>query len=203
MIAGALSKLSSLRQAVASLEGFRFYSCSLLLIYEGDIPGVESGSTSVQNCGNSFCYGLKNPKYSSKSHTDSLSSCFSGCSRPKEFLREKPLPPVSRQSKKIKPNIASVVTEAGNVNGVRSSPAATEDDVEASEFTECSMPTTDLHFKSKLETKQQTAVFPVDIRLIDFAHFCYQDPVVHPGPDGGFLYGLDKIITLLQTMVSK
>jgi len=41
----------------------------------------------------------------------------------------------------------------------------------------------------------------VEVRLIDFAHFCSRDPVIHPGPDTGFLYGLDKLVELLRAMM--
>ena len=41
----------------------------------------------------------------------------------------------------------------------------------------------------------------VDIRLIDFAHSTHKglnDASVHEGPDQGFLFGLDSLVTILR-----
>ena len=45
-----------------------------------------------------------------------------------------------------------------------------------------------------------------DLRLIDFAHSTHKglrDPVVHEGPDSGFIHGLKSLINLLEQLVQK
>lgn len=39
-----LSQLSSLKQVIEQLEGYRFYSCSLLIIYDGHVPSEPAMS---------------------------------------------------------------------------------------------------------------------------------------------------------------
>ena len=58
--------------------------------------------------------------------------------------------------------------------------------------------------KSKLNCQDETGNSSrrwfhgeVNVRLIDFAHYCCGDESVHPGPDAGILYGLDNLIKLL------
>lgn len=43
----------------------------------------------------------------------------------------------------------------------------------------------------------------VDVRMIDFAHFCFHDDKIHPGPDPGFIFGLDNLIRILNMFVEK
>lgn len=43
----------------------------------------------------------------------------------------------------------------------------------------------------------------VDVRIIDFAHSTHkglEDPVVYTGPDQGFLFGLENMISLLKSI---
>merc|ERR1712122_335594 len=45
-----------------------------------------------------------------------------------------------------------------------------------------------------------------DLRLIDFAHSTHRglrDPIVHEGPDSGFIQGLKSLIHLLEQLVQK
>ena len=45
-----------------------------------------------------------------------------------------------------------------------------------------------------------------DLRLIDFAHSTHKglrDPIVHEGPDSGFIHGLKNLISLLEQLVQK
>ncbi|XP_076822084.1 inositol hexakisphosphate kinase 2-like [Clavelina lepadiformis] len=53
------------------------------------------------------------------------------------------------------------------------------------------------------QTKVKDFTEQLDVRVIDFAHYCFQDQDVHPGPDGGFLFGLDNVIDLLKTMIER
>lgn len=41
----------------------------------------------------------------------------------------------------------------------------------------------------------------IDVRMIDFAHYCFCDSTMHPGPDKGFIFGLDNLIILLNDML--
>ena len=97
LVSSALKKLRCLRNSVAQLTGYRFYSASLLLIYEG--KAKQGNGFSLQDASN------------------------------------------------------------------KASPSFSTD---------------------------------VSVRLIDFAHYCCGDENIHPGPDGGILYGLDNLIMLLD-----
>lgn len=41
----------------------------------------------------------------------------------------------------------------------------------------------------------------IDVRMIDFAHYCFRDNTMHPGPDKSFTFGLDNLIVLLNDML--
>uniref|UniRef100_F6ZUQ2 Kinase n=1 Tax=Ciona intestinalis TaxID=7719 RepID=F6ZUQ2_CIOIN len=100
-----ISKLERLREAISKIGNHRFYSCSVLLIYEGQLETEDESQTKCSN---------------SSTPSSSPADC----------------PP------------------------------------------------------------------SVDVRLIDFAHYCFHDHVVHPGPDGGFLFGIDNVIALLGDMLT-
>ena len=44
---------------------------------------------------------------------------------------------------------------------------------------------------------------PATMKMIDFAHSTFEgfmdDPIVHEGPDSGYITGLDSLITILQS----
>lgn len=44
----------------------------------------------------------------------------------------------------------------------------------------------------------------VDVRMIDFAHSTFKgfrdDPTVHDGPDKGYMFGLESLITIMEQM---
>ena len=43
---------------------------------------------------------------------------------------------------------------------------------------------------------------PVTMKMIDFAHSTFEgfmdDPIIHEGPDSGYIKGLDSLISILQ-----
>lgn len=199
LVNDAINKLSDLRRAVATLEKFRFYSCSLLLIYEGDVPDVDVEVPDVQSCGDN-CNDAKNLFTKPSAHQPE-SDIFKNKSVSNASEQVDVLPPVRTNSNyfdKQKEKSSTVSSSAGDLYNNHRLPetkSSMKDSTETREFSS----TTRIKLTSKNNTKSSSSV---DVRLIDFAHFCYQDPVVHPGPDGGFVFGLDKLICLLQTMVS-
>ena len=42
----------------------------------------------------------------------------------------------------------------------------------------------------------------VTMKMIDFAHSTFEgfmdDPIIHEGPDSGYIKGLDSLVTILQ-----
>ena len=44
---------------------------------------------------------------------------------------------------------------------------------------------------------------PVTMKMIDFAHSTFEgfmdDPILHEGPDAGYIKGLDSLLTILQS----
>jgi len=42
---------------------------------------------------------------------------------------------------------------------------------------------------------------PLSVKIIDFAHYCLSDQLVHPGVDDGLLFGIKNIFTLLESFL--
>lgn len=201
LVNDAINKLSDLRRAVATLEKFRFYSCSLLLIYEGDVPDVDVEVPDVQSCGDNY---NDTKKLFTEPSTQQLEShIFNNKSVLKTTEQVDVLPPVRTTSNyfdKQKGKSSTVSSSAGDLYNDHRLPenkSLTKNSTQTRSFSS----TTPIKLTSENDTRSSSSS-SVDVRLIDFAHFCYQDPVVHPGPDGGFVFGLDKLICLLQTMIS-
>ncbi|XP_043244577.1 inositol hexakisphosphate kinase 1-like [Amphibalanus amphitrite] len=53
---------------------------------------------------------------------------------------------------------------------------------------------------------ERSARGDVDVRMIDFAHATHQnfdDPVQHSGPDQGFIFGVESLISMLKTVLQE
>ncbi|XP_041080988.1 inositol hexakisphosphate kinase 1-like isoform X2 [Polyodon spathula] len=136
--------LSKLRNLVAVLEkqaSYRFYSSSLLIIYDGKQPGAEPGHRPAEPSGLDPSLPTESPAQPPSDPT--------------------PLQPHSH-------------TTPG-----QSAPAP-------------------------LPAPQHSACPPpkVDVRMIDFAHSTFKgfrdDQTVHDGPDRGYVFGLESLISILE-----
>ena len=53
---------------------------------------------------------------------------------------------------------------------------------------------------------ERSARADVDVRMIDFAHATHKDfddPVQHTGPDQGFIFGVESLISMLKTVLQE
>ena len=226
LVESAVKKLLSLRHVIASLDSYRFYSCSMLFIYEGDSiissqPAKQldfAKSATVRESGDitqehnndvTIPVDLISPDIVSHSGQTILSPPFS--SKLPNTLQSEALLQTSRSSALEMGNIdlpkgrslgSLPVSGGGDTTKVPISCTSKENlrDKKGGVKTPPRSP----EIASSVFRPEASSVCTgsgVDVRLVDFAHFCSQDPVVHPGPDSGFLYGLDKLIELFQAML--
>ena len=209
-----------LRQAISALDAFRFYSCSLLLIYEGDdvplcdVPDEEVTTPAVFSIDKgdikSRHYDVTNPICLALSQSVSVSNSPRPAKRSTSHAHGSPalsqeIPTVVNSSdnpseaKHEKVDVLKIGAGGDTKKVERSteciSNASSENEKDESQSTNKNL----LPHTARKQKKSPRN--DVEIRLIDFAHFCSQDPTIHPGPDGGFLYGIDKLLELLRSML--
>ncbi|BES96349.1 Inositol polyphosphate kinase [Nesidiocoris tenuis] len=226
-----LLRLEKLRHAIEKQSSYRFYSCSLLITYEGLTLETESDS------------GLSCEDTTRESESDDLTIEVpqlgsSPCSR-RGFV------PISEEtmdvtSLSISSRSCSPDWGAGNTSHSSSSDDSTassasshehppsppgEDDVEEDEASSSSMSTFDLitsgasastssaglivgdDMKRRRRVAWPVANGPadVDVRMIDFAHTTFRtdsaSPPLHHGPDAGFLKGLESLGLILNEIL--
>ncbi|XP_068598545.1 inositol hexakisphosphate kinase 1 [Brachionichthys hirsutus] len=169
-----LNKLRSLRAVLERQASYRFYSSSLLIIYEGQEPGGPSVLSSGQ-------HGLTQQKtlvVPAEAHTRpaagshcelntmqnaDLGSLFSQGSDCHSFVPQLPSLQPPGQSSSHAPNLIS--------------------------------------FPASIPPQTQRRPL-VDVRMIDFAHATFKgfrgDTAVHDGPDRGYVFGLDSLVNILE-----
>lgn len=226
LLDSAITQLLELRQAVASLISYRFYSGSLLLLYEGDCVENEAAVGDVLKFSNTGSR-TKGPLTSKHETSDQRKEITNTHSKNVKHRHGKVgARPKSYPSERI---AFRVLEDSDEVSRIASCKFATSSNSSHSK-------TTQEHASASSKVKQKSvkeitskkrhrtkscgslancfsssshdATSPVkqsppgaiDIRLIDFAHYCFSDSVVHPGPDGGFLFGIDNLVGLLRKM---
>ena len=193
LVEDALMKILSLRRSIASMEFYRFYSSSLLIIYEGDTVLSTKDFKAPKGSHSKIKLGLME-------NGDNISS--KSCA---------PTPTTQSFPKKSSPKISPVLSTK-----CKYSPHTSKDPSHVTRIRKSDGPKNELKHSKKVhdtdckryshgDQKELPAskddVNGVEVRLIDFAHFCSRDQVVHPGADGGFLYGLDQLSALLRSMI--
>ncbi|CAH2048711.1 unnamed protein product, partial [Iphiclides podalirius] len=202
-----LRDLDALRRAVAKQTSYRFYSCSLLIVYEGDVSsgGVlcdESAASEYDADASSSSAELA----PSPGHFD-MSTLTDGMPSPRE------------------PFTHSEETMGGYEEGEVShslrpqppSPDSADSWMAYSTSSESwrgdSEPVSDEDATKRARTKPDWCPPPserVDIRMIDFAHTAFagaaaESPLAtatpHHGPDCGFLTGVDSLKRLLTEIL--
>ncbi|GAB6031039.1 hypothetical protein CHUAL_007853 [Chamberlinius hualienensis] len=184
--AEVIERLKVLRKVVEKKNSFRFYSSSLLILYEG--CSVDEHD----QCEDSFC----DSELESSGSWDMESA--NQCRHHHD------------QHHNLHPDSASSRTqrhadESNDVNmymmacGDKKTADSLSGEEELNDSVGAMHVTVDNGF-----TKPQSRP-PVDVRMIDFAHTTYEgymgDQMVHRGPDTGYLFGLDNLIRLLQDIL--
>ncbi|KAF6209207.1 hypothetical protein GE061_014952 [Apolygus lucorum] len=219
-----LLRLEKLRQAIEKQSSYRFYSCSLLITYEGLMIETESDS------------GLSCEDTTRESESDDLTIEVpqTGSSPHRGFV------PISEEtmdvtSLSISSRSCSPDWGAGNTSHSSddsSASSSAEPPSEEEEASSSSMSTFDL-ITSGTATHQTNGGGPsaglgddlnkrrrrgnhlawsrtpeppdADVRMIDFAHTTFRTdsatPPLHHGPDSGFLKGLQSLDLLLNEIL--
>ncbi|XP_047188403.1 inositol hexakisphosphate kinase 1 [Scophthalmus maximus] len=197
-----LSKLRSLKAVLERQTSYRFYSSSLLIIYEGK----ESEGTSVPGSAQPAAWQQKTPVATTEPgphatpapdaprKTDvspnpapgSLSSQGSGPTAPPSPAPRPPpqaAPPTTSDCRSVAPAAPSAHPHPDS----SSSPSAPS---------LVSLPT-----PPAPPPKQPPLV---DVRMIDFAHSTFKgfrgDTAVHDGPDRGYMFGLESLVRILESL---
>ncbi|XP_030585157.1 inositol hexakisphosphate kinase 1 [Archocentrus centrarchus] len=193
-----LNKLRSLKAVLERQASYRFYSSSLLIIYEGKEP---EGSSAWQP---------KNPAAPADPH------CGPGPAHPP------PAPDAPCETDMSqKPDLGSLPAQGSGLTAPASPPPSPRPPTQAPP------PKSDCHSflprppspHPHPDSASQTASlgsFPhapaplpqqpplVDVRMIDFAHSTFKgfrgDTAVHDGPDRGYVFGLESLVQILESL---
>ncbi|KAL0882989.1 hypothetical protein ABMA27_016477 [Loxostege sticticalis] len=205
-----LRDLDALRRAIAKQTNYRFYSCSLLIVYEGDVrPHTESAAATLGAEYDADASSSSAELPPSPGHFDMSTlhdeiaarspfrphceETMGGYEEPEHSPRRQPPSPDSADSW-----MAYSSTSSESWRG------EAEVDAEA-----------EVHAAEGRGKRARTWVEPapddrVDIRMIDFAHTAYagaaaESPLAtatpHHGPDCGFLTGIDSLKRLLTEIL--
>ncbi|CAG5121816.1 unnamed protein product [Candidula unifasciata] len=201
LVGSILHQLTDLKNVIEQLDGYRFYSCSLLIIYEGSVEDpleqqedtrssnvlhIREGSEDFQSQeGVDFKFnddlkGLNNDistgviRNSEQENTDSC-VCSNKTHNNLTGLCE------NRQLCNNKDNYCSCQCH-------RSFPEGTDPPGDTN------------NHRSRLEER----LSKVDIRIVDFAHATFDgflcDTVKHYGPDHGFLLGVNTLLEIFTEL---
>ncbi|XP_023181539.1 inositol hexakisphosphate kinase 1-like [Xiphophorus maculatus] len=168
-----LNKLRSLKVVLERQESYRFYSSSLLIIYEGKESETAPPPGPGQSAAPADVHTAPSPHSDISSETD-----FN-----QNQDQDSDLEPLSSQGPR------------------HSAPDAPPSPFPPS-VTDCCpfVPCPPSKCPSPPPPPQQPPL--VDVRMIDFAHSTFRgfldDKVVHKGPDHGYLFGLENLIHILE-----
>ncbi|XP_014258617.1 inositol hexakisphosphate kinase 1 isoform X2 [Cimex lectularius] len=197
-----ITRLEKLRQAIEKQSSYRFYSCSLLITYEGSVD-VENDS------------GLSSEDAMDKETNESARSMPG--SSPKGFVpiseETMDVTSLSVSSRSCSPMCGDWEDNSSSENSSASSGGMHSEE----EASSSSMSTFDLLTSTpiKEEVKRKRRNWSqdpeVDVRMIDFAHTTFfssrrslsNNCTIHQGPDGGFLTGLASLDKLLNQILSE
>jgi len=212
-----IGRLEKLRRAIEKQSSYRFYSCSLLITYEGSIESGMSVSCD-ESTRESDCSELNMSRSSVENRG------FFPISEETMDVTSLSLSSRSNSPQGSPQDVDDWVLYQGTTH-------STEDTSSSEEASSSSMTTFDLltsnvnpgsrSDSSDLKRKRvhstptdaQVPTFKldkdpeVDVRMIDFAHTTFsskrtdESGTVHHGPDGGFLTGLDSLKRLLSEIL--
>ncbi|XP_039269646.2 inositol hexakisphosphate kinase 3-like [Styela clava] len=201
LVQQAVKKLIELKNTIESIKSHRFYSSSVLLLYEGDLSRQwegERGGCSEDNV-----------VITDKSH----------CQKERRKNNEKSSQMDCKETKKRNSHKTSEKLEQSHKHKLRNSDSAKHH----KEKTKCHFHEKHSHkhhgdmdrihsendskftahedLKRKHSDVLSNSTDIIEVKMIDFAHYCFHDDEMHPGPDGGFIFGLNCLIGLLNEML--
>ncbi|CAH0669458.1 unnamed protein product [Chilo suppressalis] len=205
-----LRDLDALRRAIAKQTNYRFYSCSLLIVYEGDIQYQVRDEASTL----------------SAEYDADASSSSTDLPSPGHFDMSTLHDEISTDREPFRPHSEETMGgyEEGEVAG--HSPRRHPPSPDSTDSWMAYSSTSSESWRGETETEADAAAsvaeaqkrartwIPddrVDIRMIDFAHTAYagaaaESPLAtatpHHGPDCGFLTGVDSLKRLLTEILS-
>uniref|UniRef100_T1J094 Kinase n=1 Tax=Strigamia maritima TaxID=126957 RepID=T1J094_STRMM len=175
LISSIVEQLQQLVSVLERQDTFRFYTSSLLMLYDGSEPGDPEDSKSneslVETIDDGYCMsnGSFNPPQTKSCATSTLENGGIGRSGNRSIHNISTEPTTSKQSsKKRSPTSVSF-------KGV----------------------------PNKQESRAKSApVKVVDIRMIDFAHSTHTgiSSTTNAGPDTGYIFGLRNLIDILRNI---
>uniref|UniRef100_A0A1B6KMH1 Kinase n=1 Tax=Graphocephala atropunctata TaxID=36148 RepID=A0A1B6KMH1_9HEMI len=200
-----IARLDQLRRAIEKQSSYRFYSCSLLVVYEGEMVTATD---------------LSDEEMDSDSHQRGF-----GQAAARGFY---PIPEDTMDvSSSLSPTVSPASEDSWTLGELSSSEEASSSSLSTFDLLTASTSHTakhnrNYHTETEEEEEDDDDVSPrakcavsepaqVDVRMIDFAHTTFSKrrgltgstPMVHQGPDCGFLTGLDSLKRLLTEILSE
>ena len=224
VIRAVVDKLNRLQAVLAKKNTFRFYSSSLLLMYDGlGCCGLEAG---VDDNGLSQCHGLcqqhsNSPTPLSKGNVWNKLK-FGKSSMSNRSFSETQLCKTGSVDKGERNGVADDTFQSLSKHDLVSV-CSSQRDIRTNSPLPSMTPISEIHAndvstvcrqnQEKNGTKTLPAAtidmtlhcgFKVDVRMIDFAHVTYNGfnttDEQHSGPDHGYLFGLSNLITMLNQL---
>ncbi|XP_074493908.1 inositol hexakisphosphate kinase 1 isoform X1 [Sebastes fasciatus] len=198
-----LNKLRSLKDVLESQASYRFYSSSLLIIYEGKEPEGPS----VLSSGQHAALHQKTPAAAAEPHRGPGPHAPPAPGAPCETdLSQNPEPgSLSSQGPGLKatpsacppPPAPPSKSDCHSFLPPHPSPHPHPD-------SSSSPPAPSLMSSPPPPTAQAQQPPLVDVRMIDFAHSTFKgfrgDTAVHDGPDRGYVFGLESLVQILESL---
>ncbi len=178
-----LEKLHKLYEVLSKQNTFRFYSSSLLIMYDG----------------------LEVENESSPAHRGQGGQC-----RQQQQQQQQRADTPQQQQQRLAGDEASSAGQNSHHSNGASMPmdtttthtAATHDQTQLDE--ESSWKESSPQYEQQQEPLLHTQRRIVDVKMIDFAHTTHEgfrdDRTLHSGPDKGYLFGLENLIRMFQKL---
>ncbi|CAL1544986.1 unnamed protein product [Lymnaea stagnalis] len=174
-----LRLLKSLKTVIEALEGYRFYSCSLLIIYEGLTSDLDTEVPTLTPENFSYSTGwLPRPQHQANKNGD----------------HQTEPDPINADLIHVVPATDSLIHDPDSLGTSTledHSPNGTNGDR--------------IHWGQVSNGRKHKD--PVSIRIVDFAHATFEgfdgDTVKHIGPDHGFLLGVSTLLEIFDDLKNK